>query len=198
VDEQLDLDGFESYERLGAGDGAGVAGYSAPHAVQATWSVPPSGMSITPEERWKPMGEAREVMDRLTAAATETKDFRAVAECYAFDAIAVTPDQGEIRGGEAIADYLRQFSDAFPDIRFEHAHKHEAGNVAIDEGYITGTHTAPLPMPSGESIPPTGKQIRVRDCDVATVEGGLVTSHHFYFDQFEFLGQLSLLPELPT
>jgi hypothetical protein len=30
VDEQLDLDGFESYERLGAGDGAGVARYSAP------------------------------------------------------------------------------------------------------------------------------------------------------------------------
>ena len=56
------------------------------------------------------MGEAREVMDRLTAAATETKDFQAVAECYANDAVAVTPDQGEIRGGAAIANYLRQFS----------------------------------------------------------------------------------------
>jgi ketosteroid isomerase-like protein len=53
-------------------------------------------------------------------------------------------------------------------------------------------------MPSGESIPPTGKQIRVRDCDVATVEGGLVTSHNFYFDQMEFRGQLGLLPEMPT
>jgi predicted ester cyclase len=130
------------------------------------------------------MGEAREVMDRLTAAATETKDFQAVAECYANDA--------------AIANYLRQFSDAFPDIQYEHIDKHEAGNVAVDEGYITGTHTAPLPMPSGESIPPTGKRIRVRDCDVATVEGGLVTSHNFYFDQMEFLGQLGLLPEMPT
>jgi ketosteroid isomerase-like protein len=144
------------------------------------------------------MGEAREVMDRLTAAATETKDFRAVAECYAHDAVAMTPDQGEIRGGEAIANYLRQFSEAFPDIHYEPVDKHEAGNVAIDEGYIIGTHTAPLPMPSGESIPPTGRQIRVRDCDVATVEGGLVTSHNFYFDQMEFLGQLGLLPEMPT
>jgi hypothetical protein len=144
------------------------------------------------------MGEAREVMDRLTAAATETKDFQAVAECYAHDAVAATPDQGEIRGGAAIANYLRQFSDAFPDIQYEHIDKHEAGNVAVDEGYITGTHTAPLPMPSGESIPPTGKRIRVRDCDVATVEGGLVTTHNFYFDQMEFLGQLGLLPEMPT
>ena len=144
------------------------------------------------------MGEAREVMDRLTAAATETKDFQAVAECYANHAVAVTPDQGEIRGGAAIANYLRQFSDAFPDLQYEHIDKHEAGNVAVDEGYITGTHTAPLATPSGESIPPTGKRIRVRDCDVATVEGGLVTSHNFYFDQMEFLGQLGLLPELPT
>jgi ketosteroid isomerase-like protein len=143
------------------------------------------------------MGQAREVMDRLTAAATETKDFQAVAECYTNDAVAITPDQGELRGGEAIADYLRQFSVAFPDVRYEHLRKHEVGNVAIDEGYITGTHTMPLPVPSGESIPATGKRIRVRDCDIVTVEGGLVTSHHFYFDQMELLGQLDLLPEMP-
>jgi ketosteroid isomerase-like protein len=152
----------------------------------------------TTGEGGKLMGEAREIMDRITAAATEAKDFAAVAACYADDAVAVTPDQGEIRGAGAIASYLRQFSDAFSDIRYEHVGKHEAGNVAIDEGYITGTHTAPLPTPSGESIPATGKQIRVRDCDVATVEGGLVTRHHFYFDQMEFLGQLGLLPEMPA
>jgi ketosteroid isomerase-like protein len=42
-------------------------------------------------------------MDRPTAAATETKDFRALAECDADDAIAVTPIRGKLRGGEAIA-----------------------------------------------------------------------------------------------
>jgi len=30
---------------------------------------------------------------------------------------------------------------------------------------------------------------------VATVEDGAVTSHRFYFDQMEFLGQLGLLPD---
>jgi hypothetical protein len=55
-----------------------------------------------------------------------------------------------------------------------------------------------LPTPSGGSIPATGKQIRVRDCDVATVEGGLVARHHFCFDQMGFLGQLGLLPEMPA
>jgi hypothetical protein len=70
--------------------------------------------------------------------------------------------------------------------------------VAIDEGYVVGTHTAPLSLPSGESVPATGKQIRVRSCDIASVEGGLVTNHRFYFDQMEFLGQLGLLPEMPS
>jgi hypothetical protein len=31
--------------------------------------------------------------------------------------------------------------------------------------------------------------------DIATVESGAVTSHRFYFDQMDFLGQLGLAPE---
>jgi ketosteroid isomerase-like protein len=140
------------------------------------------------------MGEAREVMDRVTAAMIG-QDFAAAAACYAEDAVAMTPDQGEIRGRQAIVDYFRQQADVFPDSGYESLRKHESGNAAIDEGYFTGTHTGPLPMPSGESVPPTGKRVRVRACDVATVEGGLITSHNFYFDQMEFLGQLGLLSE---
>jgi len=143
------------------------------------------------------MGEARELMDRVTAAVIG-QDFDAAAACYAENAVAVTPDQGEIRGREAIIKYFRQQVEVFPDSGYESGQKHESGNVAIDEGYFTGTHTAPLPMPSGDSVPPTGKQIRVRACDVATVEGGLITKHHFYFDQMDFLGQLGLLPEMPS
>jgi hypothetical protein len=65
--------------------------------------------------------------------------------------------------------------------------------VAIDEGYLTGTHTVPLSLPSGETVASNGKQIRIRSCDLATVEGGLITEHHFQFDQMEFLEQLGLL-----
>ena len=143
------------------------------------------------------MGEAREVMNRITAA-LDAQDLEAAAECYATDAVAETPDQGQIRGREAIAEYFRQLTDAFPDVRYEPQHGHESANVAIDEGFVVGTHTSPLPLPSGESVPATGKQIRVRSCDIISVEDGLVTSHRFYFDQMEFLGQLGLLPEMPS
>ena len=141
------------------------------------------------------MGSAREVMDRLTLAMVG-QDFDAAAACYAENAVAVTPDQGEIEGREAIVEYFRQQSVVFPDGGYESAQKHESGNVAIDEGYFTGTHTAPLPMPSGETVAPTGRQIRVRVCDLATVEAGVITAHHLYFDQMEFLEQLGLLPDM--
>lgn len=137
------------------------------------------------------MGEAREVLDRATAARLG-QDFDAMAACYAENAVAVTPDQGEIRGRQAVLEYLRQQTEAFPGTGYEPIQKHESDNVAIDEGYLSGTHTKPLPMPSGDAVPPTGKQIRVRACDVATVEGGVITRHHFYFDQMEVLEQLGL------
>jgi steroid delta-isomerase-like uncharacterized protein len=140
------------------------------------------------------MGEPREVMNRLTEAVT-SNDLETVKELYAEDAVIETPDQGAISGREAIAAYFSGFTAAFPDLRWESAHEHESGNAAIDEGYVVGTHTGPLEAPTGESIPATGKRVRVRSADVATVENGVVTSHRFYFDQMEFLGQLGLAPE---
>jgi len=140
------------------------------------------------------MGETREVMDRATAAITggNLEELRA---CYAEDATAVTPDQGELKGAGAIVEWARQFVHAIPDARYEPLHAHDLGDTAIDEGYFVGTNTGPLLMPTGETIPATGRQIRVRGCDVATVKDGRITSHRFYFDQMEFLGQLGLLPQ---
>jgi ketosteroid isomerase-like protein len=140
------------------------------------------------------MGEAREVLDRLTGAIF-SRNWEAVAGLYATDAVAVTPDQGEIRGNQDIAEWSREFLDAFPDARYESVSEHESGNTAIDEGYMTGTNTEPLISPAGESMPATGKSVRLRACDIATVEDGLITSHRFYFDQMDFLGQLGLTEE---
>jgi ketosteroid isomerase-like protein len=143
------------------------------------------------------MGEAREVVDRVTAAMT-AGDREAVVACYAVDAVAITPDAGELTGREAISEYLAQLAEAFPDFGFEYLQKHDSGNVAIDEGYVTGTNTGSLQMPTGETLPATGNQIRIRSCDVATVEGGAISTHRFYFDQMEFLDQLGLQPDVST
>lgn len=138
------------------------------------------------------MGEARDVMDRVTEAVF-SGDEEAQERLYASDAVAVTPDQGEVKGAKEIVEWSKEFLAGFPDAQFESEYAHESGNSAIDEGYLVGTNTGPLVGPTGESIAATGKSVRLRACDVATVEDGVITSHRFYFDQVELLGQLGLM-----
>jgi ketosteroid isomerase-like protein len=137
------------------------------------------------------MSEAREVMDRVTAAVM-SGDSDALKALYAPDAVAETPDQGTIRGRDQIAAYMGEFATAFPDASWEELYKHETSDTAIDEGYFVGTNTGPMTGPNGETIPATGRRVRARECDVATVENGVVTSHRFYFDMQDWLTQLGL------
>lgn len=137
------------------------------------------------------MGRARDVMDAITAAVM-AGDASAIAACYAVDAVADTPDAGRIEGRDAIADYLMSFAEAFSDMGLELTEGLEVGEVAIDEGFLLGRHTGVLRTPDGD-IPPTGKRIRVRSCDIATVRDGVAVSHRFYYDQLDFLAQLGLV-----
>jgi len=143
------------------------------------------------------MGEARELMDRATAAIM-AKDDAAVAACYAPDVVATTPDQGTLHGIEQLKDYMRELTDAFPDMSYELSRGMEDGKYAIDEGYVVGTNTGPLTLPDGRRLPATGKTLRMRSMDVATVESGLITKHDFYFDQMEMIDQLGLMQALTT
>ncbi len=137
------------------------------------------------------MGQAREVMDKITEAVV-AGDVDALERLYAGDAVAETPDEGRLEGRDAVVAWMRTFSQAFSDISFEMIARTEADDTAIDEAYLSATHTGPMPGPEGE-IPPTGKRIRIRECDAVTVRDGTVVSHRFYFDQLELLGQLGVL-----
>jgi ketosteroid isomerase-like protein len=143
------------------------------------------------------VGEAREVMDRVTDAILRG-DLEALKGLYAQDAVAETPDQGTITGRDHIAAYLAEFGTAFPDAAWEERSKHEGGETAIDEGTFVGTNTGSMTGPNGETIPATGRSVRIRECDVATVENGVVTSHRFYFDVQDWATQLGLAPESPA
>jgi ketosteroid isomerase-like protein len=140
------------------------------------------------------MGEARDGMERVTEAVF-SGDAETLRECYAEGAKAVTPDAGELQGQDEIINWMNQFREALPDAQWESLHKHEAGDTAVDEGYIVGTNTGPLRLPTAETLPATGKEVRIRASDAATVQNGRITEHRFYYDQMEFLGQLGLAPE---
>ena len=140
------------------------------------------------------MNQARDVLDRLTETAANQHDLEAAMSLYAADAVVMTPDAGEIRGRDEITEYWHGLIDGFPDGHYESIAKTDAEDKAVDEGYFEGTNTAPMKTPTGETIQPTGKHVKLRSCDVATVKDGMITEHHLYFDEGEFMRQLGLTP----
>jgi ketosteroid isomerase-like protein len=137
-------------------------------------------------------------MDRLTEALTTKPDLKVIAELYAEDAVALTPDAGEIHGRDNIVEYWRQMTEAMPEARFESVYAYESGDTAIDEGVFSGRNTGPIQLPDGQSLPATQREIRIRGVDLATVRNGQIVSYRVYFDQLDFLDQLGLLSEEPA
>ena len=98
------------------------------------------------------MGQARDVMDRLTEAVNAHAGTQRIAELYAPDAVAFTPDAGEIQGRDNIVRYWQQTADMIPDGSFEMLHSYEIGNTAIEGLYLnTGHGTLGWTMSSGSA-----------------------------------------------
>jgi predicted ester cyclase len=140
------------------------------------------------------MNQARDVLDRLTNTAIGQHDIESAMNLYAENAVVMTPDAGTLHGRDEISAYWHDLMDAFPDGRYELISKIEADGTAVDEGYFEGTNTVAMKTPTGETIPATGKHVKLRSCDIATVKDGMVTEHHIYFDEGEFMRQLELTP----
>ncbi|MGH9284568.1 MAG: ester cyclase, partial [Acidimicrobiales bacterium] len=83
----------------------------------------------------------------------------------------------------------------FTELSVETQTKAAWGNQTLDEWSLSGTNSGTLRMPTGETVPATGRRVTVRGADVCTVEGEVVVEHHVYYDQAELFGQLGVLPE---
>src|SRR5687767_7296458 len=60
------------------------------------------------------MGQARELMDRVTQAVV-AGDLDTLREIYASDVVVTTPDEGTLQGVDAFIEWNRAFIDAFSD-----------------------------------------------------------------------------------
>jgi ketosteroid isomerase-like protein len=140
------------------------------------------------------MGLPRELMERGTAAVIGG-DLEVLREIYSPDVVVTTPDAGTLRGIDKVIEWNQAFVGAFTDRSYLPVQQLETADCAIDQGDFLGTHTNPLQLPDGQSVPPTGKQIRMRAADVARVRDGRIVSHDFYFDQLDLMAQLGLLEE---
>jgi hypothetical protein len=108
---------------------------------------------------------------------TKLNDVNAAESYLTPDAVAaggVLPQP--IPAKEAIR-LMSALNTAFPDLEFDIQNVTVEGNQATVQAVWSGTHNGPLnmPLPGMPSIPPTGKQVSVKDIYIVTVQGDKVS-----------------------
>jgi len=111
----------------------------------------------------------------------------AVTPGFLYDEI---PTQRKIQGVDQVLVCWQGWASAIPgEATFHNALV--SGNTVVLEVTWRGTHTGPLQMPA-RPIPPTGKTIAVRACQVFEIAGGKVQTMRHYFDVATLLQQLDV------
>lgn len=138
------------------------------------------------------MASAREVSDRLSEL-INARDAEGIGALFAEDGKFTEP-AGEFNGRQAIVEYWQVIFRAFPDMQVRDDLKADAGDSAMNEWTVGGTHSGPWETPDG-TVPATGKRVTFRGCDIVAVRDGRIYDHRGYYDQLSLMTQLGLVPE---
>ncbi|WP_457965127.1 ester cyclase [Arthrobacter sp. D1-29] len=129
-----------------------------------------------------------------SSQAMNAHDVHAFASFYADNAVVVDPQYPEpLRGLAAIEQDAGVFTKAFPDLQFSITSILVEGRMAAGEGTISGTNTGPLPLPSGEEIPATGRRLEFPMAFFSRFdEAGKIVEERRYYDLATQQEQLGL------
>jgi steroid delta-isomerase-like uncharacterized protein len=96
-------------------------------------------------------------------------------------------------GIDTVLPLWQAWAAAFPDSTATFERTHVSGGTVILELTWRGTQTGALQLAAGE-IPPTGKAIEMRACQIIDLVDGKTRSVRHYFDVGTMLSQLGITP----
>ncbi len=97
-----------------------------------------------------------------------------------------------LAGHDEIIPALQGWREGMPDVKGTVESAVTTGNTVVLEITWRGTHTGPLPGPTG-TIAATGKHQTTRAGWVLDFDGGRVKRSRHYFDMLSFMQQLGVL-----
>jgi ketosteroid isomerase-like protein len=119
---------------------------------------------------------------------------RILTEMIAEDVEWTTVPTGEIfRGHEGFRDFMQGWANAFPDGATEDTTVYAGEEFGVTEFIGRGTHDGPLKSPGGE-IPPTGRSVEFKLCEVYQFRDGKIVSARTHFDSLGLMTQLGVVP----
>ena len=120
------------------------------------------------------------------------RDFDVLADATAPDGTITFMGSGEVlRGPEGSRVYSEMWANGFPDGRVTVDTIVADGDRVVVEFTGRGTHTGTFVTSMGE-IPPTGKSVTLKLCDVLELKDGKVTAQRSYLDTGSMMAQLGL------
>lgn len=114
-------------------------------------------------------------------------------ESHSQDIVVHWPDGRTTVGIEPHIEDLKAMFVYAPDTRIEqHPIKIASGPWTSVVGIIEGTFTEPMPLPDGNTIPPTDKSFKLTMNTVGYWENGVMTEEYLFWDNLEFMKQIGL------
>jgi predicted ester cyclase len=115
------------------------------------------------------------------------------ADDYKFEGPGTDHNGGALNRDQAKA-YTQSFINGFPDLHFELKQKVAQGEYVVINWVGSGTHTGPLPTPTGNTLPATGKKAAVAGSTTYQIKNGKAVKGWTYWDMVSLLSQLGMMP----
>ncbi|MEW2300906.1 nuclear transport factor 2 family protein [Streptomyces sp. NPDC006655] len=125
----------------------------------------------------------------------EDQDIPGWIDCFTEDGTFTDQSVGITYRGTGVADPVRNYAQAFPDMHRELYDVYVNGDIVVVELSLNGTHQGELTLPMG-SIRATGNAIQVPCCDVFRLREGKIESFNCYPSGTVLMGQLGVLNNL--
>ncbi|HEY4027078.1 MAG TPA: ester cyclase [Candidatus Dormibacteraeota bacterium] len=170
-----------------------------PVVAEATSRLQPDLEGAQPERHLYELAassalEARAIVERGIEAFNRG-DLEKLARDLAPNVELVAPGRTRYRGPQAVKEHHQSLRNGIPDAQLRANNMIAFGNTVMVEGELSGTHAGTLTTPVGD-VPATGKKVRASFAQVSTIERGLVSQVHLYFDRMSLMAQLGLSPTM--
>ena len=97
---------------------------------------------------------------------------------------------GDLKGHEALRQYITVFRTAFPDLHFTVEDVIAEGDKVVTHWTMTGTHKGEL-----MGIAATDKNIKVTGTSITCISGKKVVENSTFWDRLDLMQQLGVAPK---
>jgi steroid delta-isomerase-like uncharacterized protein len=162
-------------------------------AAPANWVVPPKRCrncrrNLAAHQRSMPMSEQHKAQIRRVIEDVYNRGDLGVIDKVAASDLVIHASSQEIHGREGAKQYVAALRAAFPDIHFTVEHQIAEGDIVVTRWTARGTHKGKF-----QSVPATGRKIRLAVTDIDRIIGGKVVECWAHVDELGLMRQLGAI-----